>query len=354
MDRQVKKGNQPMELVIASLLIPAGLFVFLCLGSLLPDKVHAVSLTDMLLAGFMLYFSAFQLIAFPMKYFGAPLALLTLCWVGIVCAAVICAAVFRRKKITASLAGAGRALADEKTLLVFVLLFAAFALFLGLNIDHISDYDAGYYIGLPASSLVSGTIERMNPNTGKMLAEPHSFYLLNTGTVHSAVVCRASGISPLVEEKFTFTIIISLIFDLFLYKAGRFLFPKKRRSFAAFFAAAAETVLFFSFSISGVSHYFAYRTYEGKSICSFLYMTAVFVFFLDVYRNEVSPWGWTGLALCSASACVFCNSAIILVPALTGALLLPTLLARRSARSFASAVLCLMPAAFWMGIYVLV
>ena len=342
-----------MELVIATALIPAGLFIYLCLGALLPDRLRRASVTDMILVGFMLYFTLFQLIAFPMKVVGKPLVLLTVCWSAAVCAIVICTLLFRRRVLAASFRNAKSALCEEKTLWIFILLFIAFAFFLGFNINHISEYDAGYYIGLSSSSVFSGTIERINPNTGRKLAGPHPFYLLNTGTVHSAVVCRASSISAVVEAKYTFTILICLVFELFLYKAGRLLFPKKRRSFAAAFSALTLTVLFFSFSIAGVSQYFAYRTYEGKSICSFLYMTAVFVFFLDVYRNEKSLYGWTGLFLCCASACVFCNSAIILVPFLTAALLIPQLLAMRSVRQLALSILCLMPAALWAGVNVL-
>lgn len=343
-----------MELVIATLLIPAGLLLYLSFGALVPNRLRPASITDMILVGFMLYFTLFQLIAFPMKLWGAPLMVLTVCWTAAAAALVICALVLRRGNLAASFGNVKKALAEEKTLWIFLLLLGGFALFLGLNIDHISDFDAGYYIGLSSSSVFSGTIERMNPNNGKILTDPHPFYLLNTNTVHSAVVCRISGISAVVESKFTFTVLISLVFEIFLYKAGRFLFPKKSRSFAAAFAALAITVLFFSYSISGVSHYFAYRTYEGKSICAFLYMTAVFVFFLDVYRNEMSPWGWTGLALCCASACAFCNSAILLVPIITASLLIPVFLSRRSVRRLALSVLCLLPAALWLVIYMLI
>lgn len=52
------------------------------------------------------------------------------------------------------------------------------------------------------------------------------------------------------------------------------------------FLMLSVLTLLFSYSLAGVSHYFAYRTYEGKAITAYLYTTGIFVFFLGIFREK--------------------------------------------------------------------
>ena len=53
-------------------------------------------------------------------------------------------------------------------------------------------------------------------------------------------------------------------------------FFKKKEAEKTVFVILADLVLLFSYSLGGVSQYFAYRTYEGKAIIAYLYMTVIF------------------------------------------------------------------------------
>lgn len=327
-----------------------GAFVFA--GALLPEKYHKSSLANLCLLGFMVYFGMFQIVALPMKIGQLPLKYLTLTWVGILGAVFLFDLLWRRKILFRAFKNC---FSDRKKIAagcVFLVASGALALILGMNINHISDFDAGYYIGLPVSSVYSNTIELMDPYSGQMLPEPESFYILNTNTIHSAVIFQFLNLHPLVEEKFSMTAALVIVFCLFLYKGGQLLFQENRRK-ALMFLALSVLALLFSYSLAGVSHYFAYRTYEGKAITSYLYTTGIFVFFLGIFREKEEKWGWSGLFFAALGGVAFCNTAIFVIPVMISALILPWILLERKWKALLPYVGVMAVSGFWLCLHLI-
>lgn len=327
-----------------------GAFVFA--GALLPEKYHKSSLTNLCLLGFMVYFGMFQIVALPMKIGQLPLKYLTLTWVGILGAVFLFDIIWRRKILVRAFKNCFSDRKKTAAVCVFLLAAGGLALVLGMNVNHISDFDAGYYIGLPVSSVYSNTIELMDPYSGQMLLKPDSFYILNTNTVHSAVIFQALNLHPLVEEKFSMTAALSVVFCLFLYKGGKLLFQENRRK-ALMFLTLSVLALLFSYSLAGVSHYFAYRTYEGKAITSYLYTTGIFVFFLGVFREKEEKWGWTGLLFAALGGAAFCNTAIFVIPVMISALIVPWILLERKWKAFLPYVGVMAVSGFWLCLHLI-
>ncbi len=326
---------------------------FILTGSLFSEKIHKNSILNLCLIGFMVYFSAFQIVALPMKIFRFPLKYLTVTWIAFMGIVFLANLLFRRKNLVKM---CGDFLKNKEKLvtgLLFLGTVGLLALYLGFNVNHISDFDAGYYIGLPVSSVYSNTIEMMDPYSGQMLDAPNAFYLLNTNTIHSAVIFQAFNLHPLVEEKFSMTIVLVILFGLFLYKGGILLFQGNRKK-GIVFCWISLLVLLFSYSIAGVSHYFAYRTYEGKAVTSYLYMAAIFVFFLGIFREKEKEWGWIGIFFAGLSGVAFCNTAIFVIPVLVTVLLIPYMVIYKKWRAFFAYVISMIPCVFWLGLHVLI
>lgn len=325
---------------------------FTLTGTLLPERIHKNSMLNSCLIGFMVYFSVFQIVALPMKILGFPLKYLTITWVVFLGIVVFINLVFRRKNLKKMCANI---LANKEKLvtgLLFLGTVGLLALYLGYNVNHISDFDAGYYIGLPVSSVYSNTIELMDPYSGQMLNAPNAFYLLNTNTIHSAVIFQALNLHPLVEEKFSMTIVLVILFGLFLYKGGLLLFDRNRKK-SLVFSWISLLVLLCSYSIAGVSHYFAYRTYEGKAVTSYLYMTAIFVYFLGIFREKEKEWGWSGVFFAGLSGVAFCNTAIFVIPAMITILLIPYMVIYKKWKTFFAYVISMIPCVFWISLHIL-
>lgn len=339
-----------LEIWKGVLVVVLYLGAFVLMGALLPEKYHKNSMTNLCLMGFMMYFAAFQAVAFPMKIAQVPLKNLTLTWAGILGAVFLADLLWRRKTLTAAFGGI---FSERKTLFfgcAFLVLAGGLGLLLGMNVNHISDFDAGYYIGLPVSSVYSNTIELMDPYSGQMLKEPESFYILNTNTVHSAVIFQALNLHPLVEEKFSMTAALVIVFCLFLYKGGQLLFRESREK-ALMFLVLAVLALMFSYSIAGVSHYFAYRTYEGKAVTSYLYTTGIFVFFLGIFREKEREWGWAGLFFAALGGAAFCNTALFVIPVMISALVVPYILLYKKWRAVPVYMGLMLVCGFWVCLH---
>lgn len=342
------------NLILGTLLISGFFIIFLLFGALLPEKYQSKSLIFMCLTGFMLYFSLFQIIALPMKILHRPLHQLTLTWGVLVALLCLFSLIARHKILCKCISGIFSFSRNTPYILIVFFISIALAVLLGLNTNSISDYDAAYYIGLPSSSVYSDTIELMSPYTGTMLENPEHFYIMNTDTVHNAVIYQLTNLHPLVWLKWSWTIILTLLFESALYKCGESLFQKDYQKTTIFFILSNLTLLF-SYSLSGVSHYFAYRTYEGKSITCFFYTTVIFCLCLQLYKNADANWVWSSLFFCTLSELSFCNTSLFVVPCMTALTLLPFLFTEvfrhhrlKPCRNYA---LVLLPAVMWLILY---
>ena len=128
------------------------LCMYVCVGALMPEKVHEKSLINMLIAGFMAYFAFFQVIALFCKAKGVPLHVLSALWFSFLVAAAALDLAFRRQMLAECIRKQIRRIKKEAVLRGMLAASVAFAFFIIFNTDHISDFDAGYYIGLIASS----------------------------------------------------------------------------------------------------------------------------------------------------------------------------------------------------------
>ena len=343
--------------ILGTILAIGYVVMYWFLGALLPEKYQSRSIPVMCISGFLIYYTLFQIIALPMKIMQLPLSYLTIGWGGILVILFLIIVFRRRKYLLDSVFSLG---GDTKRLYFVVtagILTVGMAVWIGLNTNTISSHDACYYIGLPVSSTYSNTLELMSPYTGEMLAEPEDFYILNTDTLHSAVIYQVLNLHPLVERKWSFTIAMVVLFEMILYIGGKLFFDKDYGKIS-FFGVLANIALLFSYSLSGVSHYFAYRTYEGKSVTAYQYTALILVFALAIYKDKKREWPWAGLFLAAASGVAFCNTAIFVVPIMMGCTLLPYVftegILKKEWKIPAKYLVVLLPGIIWLVVYMIV
>lgn len=341
-----------MAIVLGTLVIGLYLSAFLCMGMLFPARLHNNRILNLFLLGFPAYFGLFQITALPLKILKKPLHLLTLAWGVLMLLVILFILLFRRKSLIEALKDLGRICRPDIWRFLLIVTILALGLLLALNVNHISAFDEGFYIGLPVSSVYSDTIELMNPYSGRLLGYYADFYFLNTVTVHSAVMFQALKLHPLIEQNFTLTITLVIVFAAFLYRGGSYLFKGERKA-AALFTWISILVLMFTYSIAGTSHYFAYRTYEGKAIVSYLLPVAVFVFALGVYYRKDKMWGWMGLVLTSICGAAFSNTAFFIIPVEIATVLGPSLFLQKRWKEIPLLALACVPSAAWALLYMM-
>ena len=338
-----------MSLADGTLLALGSLCFFWILGALLSDGEKPRRMAELCLGGFCMWFSVFQLIAVPMKVLCMPLLPLTMATGILAVVMVLAALIWKHRVLTDSLRFLYRNFRGHR-IWQFYIVFAclAFAFWIGTNTNVISDFDAASYIGRPVASIYTNTCERVSPISGKLLNKPDSYYLLNTDTLYSAVVCQMFHLHPLMERKYAFTSTMVLMFEMALWHLSDILFRhnvlqgttlkekavRGRRSQDGAFQGIKQSALFlffanlalgYSYSIAGTSHYFFYRTYEGKAICSYFYPLVILGFCLRLYLDEDDMFAWGGLFLCGLSGVCFTNSALFIIPSAICIGLVPTM-----------------------------
>lgn len=341
-------------MILGTLLAGGYLLVFWIFGAAIPERFQLKKIPVMCITGFLLYFTLFELVAFPMKYMCLSLNSLTVVW-GCIVLLILIYVIWKKKSTLVESIKSIPGTSSKNIMLVILAAAAiALALWLGWNTNTISNYDSNNYIGLPVASVYSNTLDRVAPYSGTVLDQPEEFYIMNTDTLHSAIVYKVLNLHPLVERKWSFTIAMVLLFEMGLYQCADSFFKKKHAA-KGLFVLLADLTLLFSYSISGVSQYFAYRTYEGKSVVSYFYTTVIFCCCLAIYKYEEKLWPWCGMFLCGAGGVAFSNSALFIIPCMIGCTLLPFVISegifKKKWMVLRNYVLVLLPALFWILIY---
>ena len=228
---------------------------------------------------------------------------------------------------------------------------AAVLLAVVLNVNHISGYDFGYYIGIPNGSVFRNTMEHVDAFTGEIPNSQREFYLLNTNLLHTAVMFQALNLTPLVEAELTLSVVVPLLFVMVLFMTGKMLFADDAQH-AGMFTLLVLAVLIFSFGISGSSMYFVYRPFEGKGLMSFLMPAAVFCAFCALYRRQ-ERFGHALLFFTGACGIAFSNSAVFVIPGMTALLGLPYVIAGKSWIRVRNLCLAALPSVLWACAFVL-
>ena len=331
------------------------IFIYLCafgfFGALLPERWHGWKLQNLILLGFPAYFGLFQFIALPLKVLDVSLKTVSVAWLGVLACVFAAVMIFRRKQLWTCLKKCVTEYRADLSGIIWIVLAAGMLAVLAGNAAHLSGYDYSYYVGTPVSSVYGNTIENIDVYTGEWdNASQRNYYILNTFSVHSAVIYQLFNLHPVMEAEVTLTVLMPLLFLMYLYKSGFLLF-REDPFLAKMFAAFAVLVLFFSYAIAGSSMYFAYRPYEGKAVCSYLIPTAVFCFFLMILREKEEEGGWGGLFLMGCAGIAFTNSALFIVPGMTALLGIPYLFSHHDGKTLRRAVSVAAPSVVWFAMH---
>ena len=336
----ILRGTAALGFLLASCL--------LC-GLLWPARIRGGRLPRIFLLGFVTFLTGFHALALPMKLLNLPLHVLTLAVAAAFGLLVMFVFVFRRQDIREFISGLRLPGKESLPAAAYAVMFLVLSIALARNINHISTYDYSYYVGVPASSVYSDTIERMDPYTGEYLTERNeqsSFYLLNTWTVQTAVLYQAFDVDAMTLAQYTQTVFLLLVFFTALDETGRILVPESGWKGAAF-GAASLAVLALTYSIyESVPMYFFYRTYEGKGITAYLVPLLIFLFVqICCEEEQYTGAGAAGISMLSVGSISLTNSALFLTPAAIGVFLFPQVIAHRRKRD-----LILLCAAMVVGI----
>ncbi len=300
--------------------------------------------------GFFVYFGMFQVAALPLILLQRPFHELVFLWL-IIAAAVNIYALWRGRKELVSLlyktfAGLwrnrGLLLAAVILLVLFCCCFAALQQYLG--------WDTSYYVGTVDITVRTDSMYAYDGASGAPVKSLNLRYAISTFYMHSALLCKLTGISGMVLHKYVIGILCILMHGGILFAIGRQLFPDEEKK--ALFLTGLVFVLHLGFHTNyTVSDFLLVRGYEAKGFCANVVIPAVFYAMLCLWKDRQKREYWfLAFVVCFSSVPVS-MSALVIVPAMVTIAVLAEWLTKPGWAILWRAFVCVLPNAVYMILY---
>ena len=332
------------------------LMFFLLLGSTFIKRLKIKnSIPLSLIIGCFLYYIIFNFIALPMKLLFRPLSELALLWLFIVIIIFIFLFWKNYNYIKRTLIYGIKLIKRRPLLCIgFFALFAIQFIYIGSQSSWIIGVtDDRYYIGDIATSVFTNTIQQYDAITGKKLAVLSPNYLLQMYTVHSAVVCKVTGIPPLVENKWVLVGVWLILINCSYLLWGQLLFRDNDKKLILFLTTVTWIIYCQRKINVSTAAFLVYRTAEGKNILANLIVPFLIYLFARIVLSQGKRENWYLLFISVVASYCLVMSSVFLLPLLLGSFYACYILIGKRWQMLPSAIICFLPCIIIMGYYFL-
>lgn len=308
--------------------ILAVLMLFFLFGSLVTYRSEKSSNTLFFTIniGFMIYFAVFEIVALPMKLLLQPLSKLAIIW-GVICVIVSIISVILNGKHWLNYFESVNFKGSIRNGIIAGAVLVVLVYLITNNIQYGSSIDSAYYIGISGSSVYTDTIEQYDPYTGVKMETLDPLYLILTYSVHNSVISMITKIHPLIMYRFIMSTIVIIITGFNLYNiAAEFLGKNKNRLLATWFLMIA--VYMCGYSMYSPTGFFAYRTFEGKTILAVVVIPTLLLLLIRTLKKKSSIWDWYAMVCTLIGGMAFSMSAMLLMPTLISMYYIPVILSK--------------------------
>ncbi len=339
-------------LLCCALLVLVNYIIYFCIGSLaicrLKDKPFSAG--QAVIVGFFLYYCLFELICLPMVATWQRLSRLSLIWailIAILCLISIALNIKIWKTYLGHFIHWVRANAG------FVLIVALMLLTEILVIVHSYQFtlDAAYYVATATTALETDMMNVYDPYTGLWQDHFEMRYFFQTYPLQDAVMCRLTGLHPLLWTKRVMEAVSIILSNLVLYQIAKHFF-KERYEAIGLFLFFCNLMNFFFTTIYTSAAFFTTRTYEGKTLVGNVVIPLIFWIYLKMQETDRYLRLWLFLLLVAAGAAALSNSANMLVPAAVGIFTVPLFIRKKDWRIIPGAFAAMLPGIVLMAVYV--
>lgn len=310
------------------------------------------SLVENLVLGFFTYFALFQMFALPLILLKQHLTLLMVLWLAVSAIVLILgvAVLYKERKKERR----QERIIIKSTQVICYLAMAVLVLFFCYftAIQNYWGWDTAFYIGTVSTTVDTDTMYLINGESGVAENVLPLRYALSGFYMNSAVFCKLTGITAVYFQKYVMGTLCVLLYFSVLYLVGQALFQKCIMKTAGFLWAAGILNLFFVSEYT-TSQFLLLRAYEAKAYCANVVVPAIFWLLLLLHKDLQNKGNWKALFIVMAASVPVSMSAILIAPAMTGIAVLGESIVNKSRKIFAYGVLCILPNAVYLVVYLL-
>lgn len=312
----------------------------------------------MWMSGYLLFFAAFQLMAVPLILAESKFTVLVRLFCGFcVAAAAVGAAVwfFRNKKYPLPSAVRSKPQRAEIVLFTVFGLILAIQLFLAVYLAF-ADGDDAYYVAVSTVTEASDTMYLVLPYTGGStgLDLRHG---LAPFPLLIAFFARISGIHPAAVAHTVMPLILIPLTYCIYGLIGSRLFKGRRMQLSIFMIFTELLIMWGNYSLYTAETFLMTRTRQGKAALGNIIIPALFLLLYMIGERlsenrkvEKSLWVLTGVLMIASCLCSTLGG--FLVAVLLSVFGLCTVCSYRKWRLLVPLLLCMVPGAFYIGLYI--
>lgn len=302
--------------------------------------------------GFFVYFGLFQIVALPFVFLQRPFHELVLLWLIVVIAVDLFVFLKGRWELAelfkSGFAGIWR---SKGILLAAVVLLVVFCCWFQGTQQYMG-WDAVHYIGTVDTTVYTDSMYVYNGSSGVKEQYLDFRYALSSFYMHSALLCRLTGIGGILIQKYVLGTCCILLHGCIMFALGRHLFPDGEKK-----ALLLTGIVFFmhlGFHTSfAASDFLLIRGYEAKGFCANVVIPAVFYAILCLWKDRDRKEHWFFTFIVCFSSVPVSMSSLVIVPAMIVISVLAEWLIDRNWQILRRAFICVVPNAVYMILYFL-
>ncbi len=329
------------------------LAVFCCLGSFFirENRYESGHLGETVVFGFIAYYFLFEVISVPMMVLGIRLHLLSLVWAGVVTVLVLCS-ICMHLGMWKEWGKNSRKFRKRKTAAFYLmLLLIGIQMYFVAALQENGSADAAYYVGSVTTNLATDSISSFDPYTGKALDFFNIRYVFSMYPTANAVLCRLTGLHPLVVTK-TILCMMTVVLSYLVYaEIGKRLLEEKN---AVWILLCFISIVNLNFhTIFSNASFLLTRGYEGKAVLCNVILPFLFYLGLCMYQEKHGKRVWLLFVMTSVAAIDLTMSSMMTVPVAMSAVILPNIFRKKSWGQIVLYLLAVLPCMLVLGVYLL-
>ena len=216
------------------------------------------------------------------------------------------------------------------------------------------DADDANYVGTATTSFAADSLYRFHPYTGREFLRLPKRYIFSPFPALLAVLSTLCGnVHPARMAHVFYPAVLIPLCYLVLSLFGRKLFSKDRDARGIFLLFLAVMGAFSGYSIYNSDNFMMIRIWQGKALLTGCFLPLILYLGFMLFWEKEPQYPYWVLAAAVTASCLLSGMAIVLVPLMTGLLLVTGLLRNRSLKRTGAGILCLLPAAALGGLYII-
>ena len=181
-------------------------------------KVRHISMISSVIVGFWLQGIVFFAFIMPFKVAMLEVSKVSKIWLIVWVFIITTIILIWHKDIRANIVETGRHIANNKAIFCGIAVVILIQLLYEFLFGNYTDGNgAAYFVGAASTDLFYDRFGLFMPETGLRLAQYDKLYFLQTYVHHSTVVCKLTGLAPLVEMMTVLSSVVIILSGLIVY-----------------------------------------------------------------------------------------------------------------------------------------